>query len=314
MIPWAGFKQPEPERRRPPRQLRSRTIGSISWDSNLGYRPYDMGEGIVQEEIQEPLPTKPQISWYSREAKKGWTDHIRNLLHDPRPVGEESRSTERDAVVATSTVEEFTSVPSNHCTGRPWCRSWNRFVCQCCLNISEQKMDILERQFQKWYSSLMLGLGKHLENVNSSMEAIYQMGLSKREHKRNEYQTQRIQQKPGIAHDIPSHKSEEECKQPIMVSGMQPWTAWISQVRLNEQEVPEYFRTSDAMKHTVEIVEDDEVIQTTTCHTKTKGYRERSRRVETGIQGWTRFFRQTGCYEFHTSQLPGHNLGGDTSM
>ena len=31
-----------------------------------------------------------------------------------------------------------------------------------------------------------------------------------------------------------------------------PWTAWIAQVRLNEQEVPEFFRTSDAMKQTVE--------------------------------------------------------------
>ena len=49
------------------------------------------------------------------------------------------------------------------------------------------KMDKLERQFQKWYASLMLGLGTHLDQVNSSIEAIYQMGLTKREAKKDGY-------------------------------------------------------------------------------------------------------------------------------
>ena len=46
------------------------------------------------------------------------------------------------------------------------------------------KMDKLERQFQKWYASLILGLGVHLNQVNSSIEAIYQMGVTKREIKK----------------------------------------------------------------------------------------------------------------------------------
>ena len=166
-VSW--FQQPEPERRRPPRQLRSRTIGSISWDSILGYRPYDMGEGIVQEEIQEPLPTKPQISWYGWEAKKKWTDHTRNLLHDPRLVGEESiesRSTGRGAVIATSTVEEFTGVPPiNTLEGPDVDPGTGSFAVLSQYLIT--KMDTLERQFQKWHASLMLGLGKHLENVTA---------------------------------------------------------------------------------------------------------------------------------------------------
>ena len=49
------------------------------------------------------------------------------------------------------------------------------------------KMDTLERQFQKWYTSLILGLGRHLDQVNASIEAIYQMGLTKREAKREDY-------------------------------------------------------------------------------------------------------------------------------
>ena len=41
------------------------------------------------------------------------------------------------------------------------------------------------------------------------------------------------------------------------------------QVRLNE-EVPEFFRTSDAMKQTVEIVEDEE--DTSDYHMQPQGY------------------------------------------
>ena len=153
---------------------------------------------------------------------------------------------------------------SNYRIGRPRCRSWNGFLCGV-IPTSHKKMDTLERQFQKWYASLMLGLGKHLDNVNSSIEAIYQMGLTKREHKRCEYQTQRIQQEPATTPDGCCSQTEETCEGRTMGSEMQPWTAWISQIRLNEQEVPEFFRTSDAMKQTVEIVEDEEVLQTTTC-------------------------------------------------
>ena len=57
-------------------------------------------------------------------------------------------------------------------------------------------------------------------------------------------------------------------REPSMGSEMNPWTAWISQIKLNEQEVPEFFWTSDAMKQTVEILEDEEVLQTTTCAPK----------------------------------------------
>ena len=114
----------------------------------------------------------------------------------------------------------------------------------------------------------MLGLGKHLDNVNSSIEAIYQMGLTKREQKRSEYQTQRIRQEPVTTFNMDSQRLKGIPQEPTKGVEMQPWTAWISQIRLNEQEVPEFFRTSDAMKQTVEIVEDEEVLQTTTCTPK----------------------------------------------
>ena len=82
------FQQEEPVSRRTPRQLRSRTIGQIRWDSKFGYRNYDTEEGILQEEIQGLLPTEPQGSWYGSETKIGWSDHIRHLLYDPRRIGD----------------------------------------------------------------------------------------------------------------------------------------------------------------------------------------------------------------------------------
>ena len=84
------FQQEEPVRRRPPRQLRSRTIGQIRWDSKFGYRNYDAEEGTLQEEIQELLPTESQGSWYGLNARKGWSDHTRHLLYDPKPIGDEA--------------------------------------------------------------------------------------------------------------------------------------------------------------------------------------------------------------------------------
>ena len=81
------FQQEEPIRRRPPRQLRSRTIGQVTWASEYGYRNYDAEEGVLLEEIQELLLDKPQGSWYGPNT--GWNDQTRHLLYDPRPNPEE---------------------------------------------------------------------------------------------------------------------------------------------------------------------------------------------------------------------------------
>ena len=72
------------------------------------------------------------------------------------------------------------------------------------------KMDILERQFQKWYTTLILGLGRHLDQVNSGIEAIYQMGLTKRGVKREEYHAHKLgrQSTHGIDDPHPDGKPE----------------------------------------------------------------------------------------------------------
>ena len=90
----------------------------------------------------------------------------------------------------------------------------------------------LERQFQRWYASLMLGLGMHLDQVNSSIEAIYQMGLTKREAKKDDYHACKMGK--SLPTDADGHPHQD--KRPITGSEINRWTAWISQIKLNEQE------------------------------------------------------------------------------
>ena len=263
------FQQEEPVRRRPPRQLRSRTIGQVKWDPEFGYRVYDAEEGTLQEEIQESLPTESQSSWYGLEERKRWSDHVRHLLHDPRPIETEMMDMRKEDVplpsedpVVTETIQDIPTAPPIISLEGPDVEPETgsfAVLSQYLIN----KMDKLERQFQKWYASLMLGLGTHLDQVNSRIEAIYQMGLTKREAKKDGYHAYKLAKPEPRDAEGHSHQEQES----TMGSEMNPWTAWISQIKLNEQEVPEFFRTSDAMKQTVEIVE-DEVIQTTTCTPK----------------------------------------------
>ena len=58
---------------------------------------------------------------------------------------------------------------------------------------------------------------------------------------------------------------------------VQPWASVIQQT-LNHQEVPEYFQTDDAMKQTVEILDDEEVLEAATCTPKD---------IYQDIQDWT---------------------------
>ena len=264
------FQQEEPVRRRPPRQLRSRTIGQVKWDSTHGVRAYDNETGALQDEIREPILDETQKSWYGRKTRGRYSDHLRSLLRDPRPPGSEEIDLEMEdeiivpseVLVATTAVQEDAKVPPIISLEGPDVEPETGSFAVLSQYLID-KMDTLERQFQKWYTSLILGLGRHLDQVNSSIEAIYQMGLTKREAKRDEYHTQKLRKQSDRRSDS-SHTRERS--EPG--SGLNPWTAWISQIRLNEQEVPEFFRTSDAMKQTVEIVEDEEVLQTTTCTPK----------------------------------------------
>ena len=264
------FQQEEPVRRRPPRQLRSRTIGQVKWDPTHGVRTYDIETGTLQDEVKEPIRDETQKSWYGINTKGRYSDHVQSLLRDPRPPGSEETNLEMEdelivpseILVATTTAQEDIKMPPIISLEGPDVEPQSGSFAVLSHYLID-KMDTLERQFQKWYTSLILGLGRHLDQVMSSIEAIYQMGLTKREAKRDEYHTQRLKSQFNRS-SVRAYLTEKSAQG----SEMNPWTAWISQIRLNEQEVPEFFRTSDAMKQTVEIVEDEEILQTTTCTPK----------------------------------------------
>ena len=193
------FQQEEPVRRRPPRQLRSRTIGQVKWDSTHGVRAYDVETGTLQDEIKEPILGENQRSWYGMKARERYSDHLRSLLRDPRPPGdggidlemEDELIVPSEVLVATTTAQEDTTVPPIISLEGPDVEPETGSFAVLSQYLID-KMDTLERQFQKLYTSLILGLGRHLDQVNSSIEAIYQMGLTKREAKRDEYHTQKL--------------------------------------------------------------------------------------------------------------------------
>ena len=275
------FQQEEPVRRRPPRQLRSRTIGQVKWDPTHGVRTYDVETGILQDETKEPILGETQRSWYGTKVRERCPDYLRILLQDPRPPGEEGVDLDMEdelivpseTLVVTGTIQEDIVTPPIISLEGPDVEPETGTFAVLSQYLMT-KMDILERQFQKWYTTLILGLGRHLDQVNSSIEAIYQMGLTKRGVKREEYhaQKQSVRGVDGSYHGGAPETGFE----------LNPWTAWISQIRLNEQEVPEFFRTSDAMKQTVEIMEDEEILQTTTCTPKG---------IDKDPEGWKVAFR-----------------------
>ena len=278
------FQQEEPVRRRPPRQLRSRTIGQVKWDPTHGARIYDAETGILQDEIQEPILGENLRSWYSTKIRERCSDHLWILLQDPRPPGDEGTDLEMEdelivpseVLAVTGTIQEDIAVPPIISLEGPDVEPKTGSFAVLSQYLID-KMDTLERQFQKWYTSLILGLGRHLDQVNSSIEAIYQMGLTKRGAKRDEYHAHKMGRQSA-------HRAEDSCHdgKPETGSELNPWTAWISQIRLNEQEVPEFFRTSDAIKQTVEIMDDEEVLQTTTCTPKD---------IDKDPKGWKVAFR-----------------------
>ena len=131
------FQQEEPIRRRPPRQLRSRTIGQVTWAPKYGYRNYDAGEGVLLEEIQELLLEKPQGSWYGPNTE--WNDQVRHLLYvrsktKPRRI---DRCTRCRSGTRRSRCTRNCNCTSNYFVGRSRCGTTKGFIC-CIVTIPHQ--------------------------------------------------------------------------------------------------------------------------------------------------------------------------------
>ena len=122
-----------------------------------------------------------------------------------------------------------------------------------------RQLEKQERIYQKVFLHAFCGQGKMLNEANTMLDAVQEMGLSHREFKRN------------------AHHRLNTVKVPI--EELRPWDVVIQQTKLLEQEVPSFFQDETAMKE-VHLPE-EEVLQTTTCST---------RDLNEDIEGWRKAF------------------------
>ena len=91
-------------------------------------------------------------------------------------------------------------------------------------------MDTMEKQYQKTYVSRLCRVGKGANNTNMILHKIEEMGISKRDCKREEYKFQASSPRIGDIRYVVS------------------WSSVISQTRLSEQGVPDFFNKSETMR------------------------------------------------------------------
>ena len=122
-----------------------------------------------------------------------------------------------------------------------------------------KQLDRQERAYQKVFLHAICGQGKMLNESNTMLDAVQDMGITHREFKRN------------------AHQKVNTVKVPI--EEFHPWDAVIQQTKLLEQEVPSFFQDEAAMKEVY--LPEEEVLQTTTCST---------RDLHEDIEGWRKAF------------------------
>ena len=122
-----------------------------------------------------------------------------------------------------------------------------------------RQLDKQERAYQNVFLHALCGQGKMLNESNTMLDAVQEMGLTHREFKCNAH------------HRINTVK--------VSIEELHPWDVVIKQTKLLEQEVPSFFQDEAAMKE-VRLPE-EEVLQTTTCST---------RDLNEDIEGWRKAF------------------------
>ena len=243
-----GSTQEQDGRSRPSRQLRNRSVArSISKHRKVEFQEViccveqdqNYQENIKFEKegtLFPPLEHRDDLNYLSREK---W-----ELLHDPTPSKALKRTRQQASVVA------------QHMLARP-------LVSTVCLmgqkaetsgytvlsDVITKKMDREERKYQKAMMICVQGIGASLNESAEALDVVDGLGQSHHDSLRNA-------------------KWETWSRDSFMnsVPNVQPWASVIQQT-LSHQNVPEYFQKDDAMKHSIEILE-EEVVQTTACTPK----------------------------------------------
>ena len=253
------------------RQLRNRTVArSIKGNQRVKFN--EVTDCVYQDQHYEeciqfekegtlfpPLERREDLDYLSQER---W-----ELLYDPTPSRALKRTRQQASVVAQQMLAK-------------------QHVSTVCLmdkkgdtagytvlsDVITKKMDREEREYQKAMMICVQGIGESLTKSTEALDVVD--GLEQSHHDALRNAKWELWGKDSLINPIPN---------------VQPWAS-VTQQTLNHQEVPEYFQRDDAMKYSAEILEEEEVLQTTTCT---------PRDIYTDIKGWTTAF-EVELFSFQT--------------
>ena len=250
------------------RQLRNRTVArSIRGNQSVKFNEVIDCVCQDQERVQfekegtlfPPLEQREDLDYLSQER---W-----ELLYDPTPSRALKRTRQRASIVA----QQILSKPhvSTVCLMDQKKDTAGYTVLSDSIT---KKMDREERKYQKAMMICVQGIGASLNKSTEALDIVDGLGQSHHDALRNA--KWEMWGKDSLTNSVPS---------------VQPWASVIQQT-LSHQNVPEYFQKDDTMKYSAEIVEEEEVLQTTTCT---------PRDIYTDIKGWTTAF-EVELFSFQT--------------
>ena len=232
---------------RPPRQLRNRNVArSVKGSKNVRFCEFvdcieqdqRFQENIQFESEGTLFPSFQQRDDIDCMSREKW-----ELLYDPTPSRSLKRTRQQASIVAQQMLAK--SHVSTVCLLDQKTETTGYTVLSDAVT---KKMDREERKYQKAMMICIQGIGASL---NSSVKALNVVdGLGQSHHE-----------------SLRSTKWELWGKESLMrpIPNIQPWASVIQQT-LSHQNVPEYFQKDDTMKCSAEILDEEEVLQTT--HTK----------------------------------------------
>ena len=256
---------------RPSRQLRSRNVARSVKESKT-VKFHDIVECMeLDHYYQEKLKLEGEHTIFPSSQHQVDVEAMPRekweLLYDPTPSRALKRSRQQASIVAQQMLAK--SNVSAVCLLDQKAETTGYTVLSDAIT---KKMDREERKYQKAMMICVQGIGASL---NSSVEALDVVdGLGQSHHDSLRSTKWDLWGKESLSTPIPN---------------IQPWASVIQQT-LNHQNVPEYFQRDDTMKYSAEILNEEEVLQTTTCTPKD---------IYTDIKGWTTAF-EVELFSFQT--------------
>ena len=256
---------------RPPRQLRNRNVARlIKGDKVVKF--HDVVDCIdfdqhYQEEIRGESKSNIFLSSQHQEDIDAMPREKWELLYDPTPSRALKRTRQQASIVAQQMLAK--SHISAVCLLDQKSDTAGYTVLS---DVVTKKMDREERKYQKAMMICVQGIGASLNSSVEALDVIDGMGQSHHE-------------------SLRSTKWELWGRESVVppIPNVQPWASVIQQT-LAHQNVPEYFQRDDSMRYSAEILDEEEVLQTTTCTPKD---------IYTDLKGWTTAF-EVELFSFQT--------------